>query len=178
VAVQLDREYIREKPSKAGRPRPQGQGHPDLGDREEAEHQDRRERRQTPSVASSTSPWQKMTHGGAGSSSPETRAPGDRRFACCTRAVHVTFAIWMKSIISGGIVLFVEDVVFAGDVNAGDVVVLPGASSAVLVKTVRLGQGGFIFTVAPIDDDRPQAEQLVTLTASACLRKHGSDLAN
>jgi hypothetical protein len=72
----------------------------------------------------------------------------------------------------------VEDVVFAGDVNAGDVVVLPGTSSAVLVKTVRLGQGGFIFTVAPIDDDRPQAEQLVTLTASARLRKHGRDLAN
>ena len=73
--------------------------------------------------------------------------------------------------------LFVEDLVFAGDVNAGDVVVLPGASSAVLVKTVRLGQGGFIFTVAPVGDDRLQAEQLVTLTAGARLRKHGQDLA-
>jgi hypothetical protein len=69
--------------------------------------------------------------------------------------------------------LFVEDLVFAGDVNAGDVVILPGASSAVLVKTVRLGQGGFIFTVAPVGDDRPQAEQLVTLTAGERLRKHG-----
>ena len=68
--------------------------------------------------------------------------------------------------------------IFAGDVNAGDVVVLPGASSAVLVKMVRLGQGGFILTVAPIDDDRPQAEQLVTLTAGARLRKHGQDLAH
>lgn len=68
--------------------------------------------------------------------------------------------------------------VFAGDVNAGDVVVMPGASSAVLVKTVRLGQGGFIFTVAPIGDDRPQAEQLITLTAGARLRKQGQDLAN
>ena len=68
--------------------------------------------------------------------------------------------------------------VFAGDVNAGDVVILPGASSAVLVKAVRLGQGGFILTVAPIGDDRPQAEQLVTLTAAARLRKHGRDLAN
>ena len=65
--------------------------------------------------------------------------------------------------------------VFAGDVNAGDVVVLPGASSAVLVKTVRLGRGGFIFTVAPVGDNRPQAERLVTLTAAARLRKHGSD---
>ncbi len=70
-----------------------------------------------------------------------------------------------------------EDLVFAGDVNAGDVVILPGAGSAVLVKTVRLGQGGFIFTVAPVGDDRPQAEQLVTLTAGERLRKHGQDLA-
>ena len=68
-----------------------------------------------------------------------------------------------------------ENVVFAGDVNAGDVVVLPGASNAVLVKTVRLGRGGFIFTVAPVGDNRPQAERLVTLTAAARLRKHGSD---
>jgi hypothetical protein len=72
----------------------------------------------------------------------------------------------------------VEDVVFVGDVNAGDVVVLPGASSAVLVKTVRLGQGGFILTVAPVGDDRPQAEELVTLTAAARLRKRTQDLAN
>jgi hypothetical protein len=72
----------------------------------------------------------------------------------------------------------VEDVVFAGDVNAGDVVVLPGASSAVLVKTVRLGQGGFILTVAPVGDDRPQAERLVTLTAAARLRKPAQGLAN
>ena len=68
--------------------------------------------------------------------------------------------------------------VFPGDVNAGDVVVMPGASSAVLVKTVRLGQGGFIFTVAPVGDDRPQAEQLITLTAGARLRKQEQDLAN
>lgn len=73
--------------------------------------------------------------------------------------------------------LFVDDLVFAGDVNAGDVVILPGASSAVLVKTVRLGQGGFILTVAPLGDDRPQAEELVTLTAGAQLRKHSQDLA-
>jgi len=72
----------------------------------------------------------------------------------------------------------VEDLVFAGDVNAGDVVVLPGASAAVLVKMVRLGRGGFILTVAPVDDDRPQAEQLVTLTAGARLVKHDGDLAN
>jgi hypothetical protein len=70
----------------------------------------------------------------------------------------------------------VEDEIFASDVNAGDVVVLPGASAEVLVKQVRLGQGGFIFTVAPVGDDRPSAEQLVTLTAAARLQKGGRDL--
>jgi hypothetical protein len=73
--------------------------------------------------------------------------------------------------------LFVEDLVFPGDVNAGDMVVLPGTTSAVLVKTIRLGQGGFIFTVAPAGDDRIQAERLVTLTAAARLRRPGQDLA-
>jgi hypothetical protein len=71
----------------------------------------------------------------------------------------------------------VEDLVFPGDVNAGDMVVLPGTSSAVLVKTIRLGQGGFIFTVAPVGDDRIQAERRVTLTAAARLRRPGQDLA-
>ena len=56
-------------------------------------------------------------------------------------------------------------------------VVLPGTTSAVLVKTIRLGQGGFIFTVAPAGDDRIQAERLVTLTAAARLRRPGQDLA-
>ena len=66
-----------------------------------------------------------------------------------------------------------DDVVLAGDVDAGDVVVLPDASDAVLVKKVRLGQGGFILTVAPVGDDRPEAERLVTLTTEIRLRKRG-----
>ncbi len=70
-----------------------------------------------------------------------------------------------------------EDLVFPGDVNAGDVVELPGTSSAVMVKTIQLGQGGFILTVAPVGDDRVQAERLVTLTAAARLRRRGPDLA-
>jgi hypothetical protein len=59
----------------------------------------------------------------------------------------------------------------AGDVAAGDVIVLPGARDAVLVKQVRLGKGGFILTVVPVDDDRPGAERLVTLTAGVRVRK-------
>ena len=61
----------------------------------------------------------------------------------------------------------------AGDVDTGDVIVLPGARDAVLVKKVRLGQGGFILTVAPVGDDRPEAERLVTLTTEIRLRKRG-----
>jgi hypothetical protein len=65
----------------------------------------------------------------------------------------------------------VEAIILAGDINAGDVIVLPDARDAVLVKQVRLGQGGFILTVVPADDDGPEAERLVTLTAWTRLRK-------
>ena len=64
-----------------------------------------------------------------------------------------------------------EAIILAGDVTAGDVMVLPDARDAVLVKQVRLGQGGFILTVVPVADDRPGMERLVTLTAGIRLRK-------
>ena len=64
-----------------------------------------------------------------------------------------------------------EAIILAGAVAAGDVIVLPGARDAVLVKQVRLGQGGFTFTVVPADDDRSGTEQLVTLTTGIRLRK-------
>ena len=70
-----------------------------------------------------------------------------------------------------------DDEVLAGDVDAGDVIVLPDASDAVLVKKVRLGQGGFILTVAPVGDDRPEAEHLVTLTTEIRLHKRGRGVA-
>ena len=65
--------------------------------------------------------------------------------------------------------------ILAGDVDAGDVIVLPDASDAVLGKKVRLGQGGFILTVVPVGDDRPEAERLVTLTTEIRLRKRGGN---
>jgi hypothetical protein len=77
----------------------------------------------------------------------------------------------MKTIFPSGIVNIMEDVILAGDVDAGDVIVLPGSCDAVLVKRVRLGQGGFILTVAPVGDDRPEAERLVTLTTAISLHK-------
>ena len=83
----------------------------------------------------------------------------------------------MKTIFPSGTVNNVDDVVLAGDVDAGDVIVMPDARDAVLVKQVRLGQGGFILTVAPVGDDRPEAERLVTLTAEIRLRKVGRSVA-
>jgi hypothetical protein len=65
----------------------------------------------------------------------------------------------------------VEAIILADDVASGDVIVLPDARDAVLVKQVRLGQGGFILTVVPVADDRPGMERLVTLTAGTRLRK-------
>lgn len=79
----------------------------------------------------------------------------------------------MKTIFPSGTVNNVDDVVLAGDVDAGDVIVLPDVPDAVLVKQVRLGQGGFILTVAPVGDDKPEAERLVTLTAEIRLHKVG-----
>lgn len=68
-----------------------------------------------------------------------------------------------------------NDALLPGDVDAGDVIKVPGSDDAVLVKRVRLGQGGFIFTVAPVGGTPPAAEQVVTFTASAVLHRYGHD---
>jgi hypothetical protein len=69
----------------------------------------------------------------------------------------------------------VEDVIQAGDVDVGDVIVLPGSDEQVLVAMVRLGQGGLIFTVTPADGGPPEQERLVKLTTEVRLRKRGRD---
>jgi hypothetical protein len=92
----------------------------------------------------------------------------------CPRARYSAFTAGMKSVFPGSIALIVETIILAGDVNAGDVIVLPDARDAVLVKQVRLGQGGFILTVVQVDNDRPEAQRLVTLTAAIRLRKRSS----
>ena len=81
----------------------------------------------------------------------------------------------MKSIILAGIVLFVEDVVLAGDVDVGDVIVLPDADEPVLVSRVRLGQGGLIFTVAPATGDSPEQDRPVKLTTKVRLHSRARD---
>jgi hypothetical protein len=70
----------------------------------------------------------------------------------------------------------VEDVVLAGDVDVGDVIVLPGADEPVLVNRVRLGQGGLIFTVASASGNSPEQERPVKLTAQIRLHRRGRDL--
>jgi hypothetical protein len=82
----------------------------------------------------------------------------------------------MKSIILAGIVLFVEDLVLAGDVDVGDVIVLPDADEPVLVSRVRLGQGGLIFTVAPATGDSPEQDRPVKLTTEVRLHRRARDL--
>ena len=66
-----------------------------------------------------------------------------------------------------------EDQVLPGDVSAGDLITLPGGTAAVEVRSVRLGQGGFILTVTPRSPPDPGAERTVTLTAAIRLRRHG-----
>jgi hypothetical protein len=70
----------------------------------------------------------------------------------------------------------VDNVILAGDVDVGDVIVLPGADEPVLVSRVRLGQGGLIFTVAPASGDAPEEERPVKLTAEIRLRRRGRDV--
>jgi len=70
----------------------------------------------------------------------------------------------------------VEDLVLAGDVDVGDVIVLPDADEPVLVSRVRLGQGGLIFTVAPATGDSPEQDRPMKLTTKVRLRRRARDL--
>ena len=70
-----------------------------------------------------------------------------------------------------------ENVIPAGEVDVGDVIVLPDASDPVLVNRVRLGQGGLIFTVTSASSDAPEEDRPVKLTAEVRLRRRGQDLA-
>ena len=70
-----------------------------------------------------------------------------------------------------------EDVILAGDVDVGDVIVLPAADESVLVTRVRFGRGGLIFTVTPADGGAQEEERHLTLTTEVRIRKRGRDLA-
>jgi hypothetical protein len=70
----------------------------------------------------------------------------------------------------------VEDLVLAGDVDVGDVIVLPDTDGPVLVSRVRLGQGGLIFTVASATGDSPEQDRPVKLTTKVRLHSRARDL--
>jgi hypothetical protein len=70
----------------------------------------------------------------------------------------------------------VEDVVLAGDVDVGDVILLPGADEPVLVSRVRLGQGGLILTVSSASGESPEQDRPVKLTTKVRLHSRGRDL--
>ena len=82
----------------------------------------------------------------------------------------------MKLGFLAGIVLFVEDLIPAGDVDVGDVIVLPDADDPVLVNRVRLGEGGLVFTVTSGSGDSPEEDRPVKLTAEVRLRRRGRDI--
>jgi hypothetical protein len=69
--------------------------------------------------------------------------------------------------------LVVEDHVLPGDVSTGDLITLPGSTDILEVRTVRLGQGGFILTVRSASTPGRGAEHTVTLITETRLLRHG-----
>jgi hypothetical protein len=70
----------------------------------------------------------------------------------------------------------VPDVVLPGDLDAGDLVLLPGSQEEMTVTAVRLGHGGFHLTLRPSASagSRGSApEQVVTLAADTELKRTG-----
>jgi hypothetical protein len=70
-------------------------------------------------------------------------------------------------------VTYVNEEVLPGDVVVGDIIAIPGAAENVLVRTVRLGQGGFIFSVSAASDPSSESVYQVTLTAQTRLQRRG-----
>jgi hypothetical protein len=67
----------------------------------------------------------------------------------------------------------VNEEVLPGDVGVGDIIALPGADEGLVVRRVRLGQGGFIFSVSAPDDPSSEVVRQVTLTARTPLQRLG-----
>jgi hypothetical protein len=67
----------------------------------------------------------------------------------------------------------VTDKVLPGDLVPGDVITVPDAKRAVVVRFVRLGRGGFIVTVAPVGSADDQDVRPVTLTTWTYVLWHG-----
>jgi hypothetical protein len=65
------------------------------------------------------------------------------------------------------------DAAVTGDLSAGDVIVLEGESSQLVVRAVRLGHGGFLIAVSALEAPSPAAEWIITLTAATRVFRHG-----
>lgn len=70
------------------------------------------------------------------------------------------------------------DVVLPGELEAGDLIVLPDSQDKLIVVAVRLGHGGFLLTVTPLrPGGMPSAgtrpELVITLAAGAELHRVG-----
>jgi hypothetical protein len=60
-----------------------------------------------------------------------------------------------------------------GDVEAGDVISLPGTGGEVVVKRVQLGRGGFLLTVSPAEAAGAGPPVVWTLTAATQVSRRG-----
>jgi hypothetical protein len=87
--------------------------------------------------------------------------------------MHRAFHARLTTTEPAGSVGYVSNEVLPGDVVVGDIIVLPGAGESLLVRTVRLGQGGFILSVSAPDDRSPESVYQVTLTAQTRLQRLG-----
>jgi hypothetical protein len=72
----------------------------------------------------------------------------------------------------------VPDVVLPGDLEAGDLIVLPNGQDQLIVVAVRLGHGGFLLTVTPsrpggIQPAGSRPELVITLPVGAEIRRVG-----
>jgi hypothetical protein len=65
-----------------------------------------------------------------------------------------------------------DELVRPGDLEVGDVIALPDEEGSFRVVTVRLGQGGFILVISPVDGSPPGTDRQVMLTAATQLRKY------
>jgi hypothetical protein len=62
--------------------------------------------------------------------------------------------------------------VVPGDINAGDVITLPGDQADVQVRAIRLGRGGFQLTVGEPGREEQDGERTVTLTTHDLVVRH------
>ena len=65
------------------------------------------------------------------------------------------------------------DALLPGDLNPGDLIVVPGQEGRLLVRAIRLGRGGFLLTVSAPESPSPATEWIITLTAATWVSRHG-----